>query len=520
MNPRKESPSLQTNLLAVTLASGIIWAVTIPLWHFPDEQAHFAQVQNYAEIGHSPKGKDLSLEIYESERILGTLRDELGRNRFTYNPSFRIDYTRSRIGEQENYLKSLPQETRTTYVKTESPRYPPLFYIVSALGYKLAYPFDLFTRVLTVRLMSVTLFLGIVFFTYKFSQELFPKTVHLQITTTALVAFHPMLTFVSSGVNNDTLLTLLSTILLFLTMKMIRSGQMLKNAVLIIITVSLGVLTKQLIYLLFPTLTLAVGISMLSTKLKRGELIKLCSLVVLIGSASIFFLSLQEGFWLPFWPEVSLESPGYHFSSSALLKERLLQLYRETLPWYWGVFKWLGIVLPLNVIRAIKVAMVVSALGWLKYLINKIKSKKMTTLDYQFALLLFANLSYVSALLLWDTFLTRSMGFGHGLQGRYFFPLIASHMAFFAFGLWQLIAHKKYQRIFILGVVTLAIVLNLAALHRVLGGYYDFIPISTFLNQVSQYKSSIAKWPYVGLYLTVYLASISTLFYQIMKKKV
>ena len=84
-------------LLLATLLKQIIFLAVIPLWHGPDEQAHFAQVQYLAEFGRllKPTGSDLttSQEILLSQRFLGTERDGLGKNKFTHRPDYPINYT-------------------------------------------------------------------------------------------------------------------------------------------------------------------------------------------------------------------------------------------------------------------------------------------------------------------------------------------------------------------------------------------------------------------------------------------
>jgi len=507
-------------ILITAFLSGLVWSTFIPIWQFPDEQAHFAQVQNYAEFkGYLPPGsKDLSFEIFESENILGTLRDKFGRNKFTYNPSFNIKYSDSKIGLKEEYLNNLPPVARTTLVKNESPLYPPLFYVLSTTGYFAVNSQNLFARVVATRIISVLMLVVLVFFGFKFSQELFPQKKHLQLATTLAIAFHPMLTFVSSGINNDTLLNLLTTALLFFLVKIIRRGITPKDSFFIAFIFALGALTKQLIYLFVPAIGLAILFSLKKTKLTKSQTKTLIT-YSLLGLISMSLLLFRRGFWWPFWPKVSPNSPGAHLSFFSLLLERISQLYRETLPWYWGVYKWLGVVLPLNVIRIIKVFMGLSFIGWLKYLYFKFKTKKFTVTDKQFTLLFFANIVYITVLVAWDISLHRNVGFGHGIQGRYFFPLIASHMAFLVFGLWQLITNGKFQKIFLLSIFSLMLILNLLSLHRVLTSYYTLTSFTSFINQASQYKPSFAKWPYLGVYFTAYILSLRLLFSKLFKYK-
>lgn len=516
---KKKILSNKLNLLLIAaLLSSIVWATFMPLWQFPDEQAHFAQVQNYSELKSSPKQKkDLSFEIYESERILGTLRDNAGRNKYTYNPDYRIEYSNSYVGIEENYLKSLPRSSRTEHVKKESPRYPPLFYVISSLGYLFTYNQDLFVRVFATRLVSSLMFIGIVYFAYKFSQELFPKEKHLQMATAIAVAFHPMLTFVSSGINNDTLLNLLSVVILYLLMKIVRQGITQKDSFLVAVVFALGALTKQLIYLLAPTIVIVLAYALIKSKLERKQSLKIIA-VTILGLALMLILVNKGGFWLPFWPKVTPQSRGFDLSFVSLLVQKITQLYRETIPWYWGVFNWLGVVLPLNIIRFMKILMSLSLLGWIKYSFQRIKAKKLTSSDFQLLILIFANLSYLVVLVVWDIFLTRSMGWGHGIQGRYFFPLIATHMALLVFGLWQLISKVIKPRYFTFLIGFIFVEVNLIALYTALSSYYDLRPLKAFTMQVSQYKPFFAKWPYLGLYFFLYLTIIVAFLRKLVKK--
>ena len=84
-------PKLLKLLLIAAFLNALSWIVLIPIWQYPDEQAHFAQVQDTAELGKTPKGIDTSEEIAVYEKILGTARDGFGNNRYTYHPEFNID---------------------------------------------------------------------------------------------------------------------------------------------------------------------------------------------------------------------------------------------------------------------------------------------------------------------------------------------------------------------------------------------------------------------------------------------
>ena len=78
--------------LILTLLS---WIFIVPIWHFPDAQAHFGQVAFMSQKWRNSEDAeyDLTEEIYLSEQLLGTARDNSGKNRFTFNPEYRIEYT-------------------------------------------------------------------------------------------------------------------------------------------------------------------------------------------------------------------------------------------------------------------------------------------------------------------------------------------------------------------------------------------------------------------------------------------
>src|SRR3989344_8098451 len=135
-------------LIGLTLLlKSVAWSLLVPLWHFPDEQAHFGHVAFIAEGGdlnRHGRYPDMTEEIYTSLGILGTQRDEHGNNKFTYHPEYRLEYGQTTTGPQEEEIKSLPLSTRKNFTITESAYYPHFFYQVSALVYKFFYPADLF----------------------------------------------------------------------------------------------------------------------------------------------------------------------------------------------------------------------------------------------------------------------------------------------------------------------------------------------------------------------------------------
>ena len=97
---RLPRPAVKFTFIFALLLNFLLWQLLIPIWHFPDEQAHFGQVAFRADHGRIQKYHELSTsrEIFISEELLGTKRDSQGNNLFTYHPEFKIDYSKTYEG--------------------------------------------------------------------------------------------------------------------------------------------------------------------------------------------------------------------------------------------------------------------------------------------------------------------------------------------------------------------------------------------------------------------------------------
>ncbi|MBI4099514.1 hypothetical protein HY440_00750, partial [Candidatus Microgenomates bacterium] len=109
-------------LLAAVLFKSLAWTVLVPVFQTPDEQAHFAQLQWYAEKKSFDidRANNLSLEVAAAEEIIGTRRDIMGNNKYTYHPEYRNTLS----------IPDFPRSYRTIYVGQEAALYPPLYYLL------------------------------------------------------------------------------------------------------------------------------------------------------------------------------------------------------------------------------------------------------------------------------------------------------------------------------------------------------------------------------------------------------
>lgn len=497
-------------LLIIHFLKELLWLGIIPIWHFPDEEQHFAQVAFWAEKGRFPHGKefDVNQEIDLSSEILGTKRDGRGINKFTYNPGYRIPYTKTQIGLYEEELKTLnKKENRKKMVKQEAARYGPVYYFLAAIPYKIFYQSDLLVRVFASRFISVILSTLTVFIAYLIAKEIF-KSELLRLTLTFLVSFQPMFSFVSAGVNSDNLFNLIFSLILYSSLKIFlpqKPPSSCKNRVftsaLLVIAIVLGFYTKKQIFISLPIVFFAFLLSLL---MKKKKVKKYHFLVVGLTLAMLLFLTRGK-----------IKIPEYTPGGPSKLKESFFQYIfwhlkhtiAETIPWYWGVFNWLGVTLPRWVNRVQARILILSAIGILIYFFKQIKKKELFKVNnLKIIFLLGSSLIYYFSIIFWDYFFRQTHSFSFGIQGRYFFPTIVSHLLFIILGLITLIPKKlKAHTIKIFSFWWF--VFSLIGLRTATAAYYQLWPMNVFLNQVSQYKPIIFKA--IGISLLIILFFIS-----------
>lgn len=468
-------------LLILAFCKNIVWSLFIPLWQFPDEQAHFNHIAfnvekpNLINLG---EGLDLNQEIAISEQLLGTYRDEQGNNSFTYHPEYNLAYSNSQQGIYEEQIKNLSLETRFNLVGRESAYYPEIYYNLSGLIYKLFYWQDLFIRVFAVRIFWLFTHLLMIWLAYLIGRIVFPKSKFTALSVAVLAGFQPMLTFVASGVTNDNLHNLLFTALIYFCLKLNQKIRAFDLAGLAL-AMYLGFINKPQFWI-----SLGIVVPVLFWKLFKNKQYKLIMILSVAGAGLFLFITKGQ---LPYF-EVSpnLVRPDYTLWQH--LQFTLNHTFREVLPWYWGVFRWLSLVLPRWVNQVMMRLLVVVGIGWLIKLFRRKFESGLWIIIWSAAI-------YFLALFFWDFQHIRNAGFSFGIQGRYYFPVIVPCMILIIIGLQSI---SKYLNFL---VSYWFIFLNWIGFYTVVSSYYDTTNFKTFIIQASQYKPFFAKswWLVVAL---------------------
>lgn len=497
--------------LAVT---GVVlgWSLVVPTFEFPDEQAHFGSVSYLIQNGYMPRyGKqDLTDELAETQKLLGIFRDGNGNNAYTYHPDHHVTYTTNLTGLYESDIQALnTRANRTNYVGSEAAKYPPLYYAYISLFTRTVDTYDIVTRLYVSRLAGLVGAFLMTLIMYQIGLFIFNKKIYAK-TLVLLTMMQPMMSFVSAGLNSDNLHTLLFTLILYSGLRLIRDGIRVKDILLIALAIVLDIYTKPQGFI---GITLA-GFAILLAVI-RSKQWKMLGWVGVIGMTAI---ALGAGQWNQY-KDLFMVKNVYNVSFIEYVRFTANKLLAQNVVWYWGVFKWLGVVMPPMYWRLANRVVLAGSIGLIIYLIRIMKKKKIVADPYSICFILCSSIIYALVIFWYDWQYNKINGYSLGIQARYFFPTIVGHMAILLTGIlsfgWNSVSRKWIRRALILFFIWL----QLGGIWRIITIYYSTSSINTVIAQASQYKPFFAKGDWWYLWGVVYVASLSFLFLRVWKNK-
>ena len=253
-------------LVFVALAQGTVWAVVTPPLNGPDEESHAPYAQYLAETGKLP----------EELTGTGTLSQEmsiliggLGASSLVANPTGRIDSPASAAVKKA--LAELPPGARSTGSgPNAAASYPPLYYGLVAIAYKLTPGGKLSDRLLAMRTVGVLLFGLTVALTWLIAgvilAGLWPRVV-----AAGLVALEPKLGFTAGVINPDILITAIATGFILAAALIIRRGLNTKRAVAILALTAAAAATHPRGYYLIAPLSFVAWLLARRTAMQGGK---------------------------------------------------------------------------------------------------------------------------------------------------------------------------------------------------------------------------------------------------------
>jgi hypothetical protein len=238
----------------VALANGLAWSLIVPPFQVPDENAHYAYVAQVAERGTLPR--QIPIEGHLSPREDATL-STIGFFWMTGKPEDPAPFSDLQ-GQLLDRIEAQRLSARGTGDALTATNNPPLYYALQAIPYKLAPGGTVLSRLALMRVLSALMGALTVLLVFLFLRELLPARAWAWSTGALLAAFQPMFGFMSGGVNNDNLLYLAATGVLWSLARAFRRGLDTRGGLLIGAFLGLGLVAKLTLLGFVPAVALAL----------------------------------------------------------------------------------------------------------------------------------------------------------------------------------------------------------------------------------------------------------------------
>ncbi len=279
----------------VMLANGLAWSLITPPFEVPDENAHYAYVQQVAERGTVPR-------LVLPEGALSPAQDTmLGAVLFYQivgerpNPS-PMSYLQQRAVEATERERLSSRGSGDALSATNN---PPLYYALEAIPYKLAASGSVLDRLAAMRVLSALMGALTVLLIYLFLSELLPAHRWAWTTGALVAAFQPLFGFMSGGVNNDNLLYLAAAGVLWGLARTFRGSLTPANGALIGGFLGAGIVTKLTLLGFLPAVALGLLLALgRAWSLERARALRGAAWAVGLTAAPVLaYLALNRLVW-------------------------------------------------------------------------------------------------------------------------------------------------------------------------------------------------------------------------------
>jgi 4-amino-4-deoxy-L-arabinose transferase-like glycosyltransferase len=273
-------------LLTAVALFGVAWALVIPVQQAPDEGAHIAYAQTVAVRHDLPGSGPNSASTEERFSIATALGGELQGN-----PTRKPVWSSSAFKRWHSVSGRLSEsDGGGPFRQAEN---PPLYYAFESLPYW-AVGGHFFDRVYAMRLWSSLMLLVTTAGAWLLAGEVFGRNRVLQLGAAAVAGLQPMVTFISSGVNPDSMLFALWSISLWLGVRILRRGLTLRDGVALGLVVGFAVTEKATSWALVPAALLVVA---LAARRLRARGVPGVGVAVAVAATMLAF-ALPAGAWV------------------------------------------------------------------------------------------------------------------------------------------------------------------------------------------------------------------------------
>ena len=456
-------------ILALVFVKQLAWLTAMPLWHTPDEDAHYQYVEYLAETGRLPIfTRATPLNQYSQEVVLSL--QQSGVEEVKFRPPIQPILTSSTTGPGEERFSQQPRLSRSSDGNSSAAVYAPGYYFPAALAYRAVEDGTLMDRVFAVRAVSIGFVLLTTFLAFQLAGLLW-SNLYVRAGFALFVGMHPVLSFLGVSVNNDAMLVALGSAALVYLAYALKTGFSFRQGLVLGFVLGFGLLAKpQMMWFVLVTPFLAalaalyrrdswkrlirygLGVG-LSVAMLYGPWLAYCKLTYGTWVPSLIASEGQQAMSLLEFIGTSLSAPGL---------ERAFHLWIIS---YWANLGWHDTYLAHPVYLALAAFMFLGGIGTL---ITIFREKDLATLITAASACL--ALGYLVFLYYAEFQVMRLTGAAL-LQGRYWLPVILPISAVCFGGLLALLPKERRVQ----GGVALAlasILLNLLTLLRMIERYY------------------------------------------------
>jgi len=408
-------------LVSLFIIWGVIYAVQTPLFEISDELWHYPMVKTLADGNGLPVQDPANVEPWRQEGSQPPLYYALMAAATAWIDTGDMERVRWVNPHTDNGLIT-PDRNNNIIIHLPDEQSQ---WHGTALAVRL------------IRLLSVLMGAGTVYFTYRLAQEVVPGQKALALAAASFAAFTPMFLFISASVNNDNLAILLSTAALWLLARWLRQppAQPGWSHAALGLMLGAGALSKQSALGLAPL----AGLVLLFANFCSGPDTRYAIRNVILQSLIIFGLAFLVAFWW-YWRNGQLYGDWLGWNTFVQIvgarpqPASLAQLWGERVGFvlaYWGLFGGVSVPMPGWTYTTLNLAAVIAlpGLGW--GAARAIRAREVTLGKAAPWALLLAWIGLVMLGLIRWTGLTQAS------QGRLIFPAISAISTLVVAGLWQ-----------------------------------------------------------------------------------
>ncbi len=250
----------------VACANAVSWSLITPPFQAPDEQAHFAYVEQLARNARLPTSSTQEFASDESVAL-----EDLEVSRVSLQPQ---NHT---IASEAGQRKLERDVARATAASTPLDRgaagvaasQPPLYYALVMIPYALGSSGGVLDQLALIRLMSALMCGIAALFVFLFVREALPAVKWAWTVAGLGTAFMPALASISGAVNPEAMLCAVSAAIFYCFARGFRRGLTPRLAAAIGVLTAVGLLTKLNFLGLLPGV--AVGLAVLATRTSQAQ---------------------------------------------------------------------------------------------------------------------------------------------------------------------------------------------------------------------------------------------------------